>query len=138
MMPFKRRKQPEPQKKISQRVNFPYGLFVEVDGNYFHIRKGLRARIPTKRIFDSWNAQSISVTPEAVAHIPVGGKMGYRDGSLICDFSDGKIYLISENKRRLITSPDVFDLYGLDKGKMIWASADEVNIQKEGEPLGGI
>jgi len=65
----------------------------------------------------------------------VVGKLGFRDGTLIKDISDGKIYLISQNKRRHITSPDVFDNFGLDRSKIVEVSSDEVAMHLLGENL---
>jgi len=61
------------------------------------------------------------------------GTLGFRDGTLIKDISDGKIYLISDSKRRHIIDPAV--LNWLDT-EMIRAGQKEVLIHEEGEPLG--
>jgi hypothetical protein len=54
---------------------------------------------------------------------------------LIYNWGDGKIYLISQNKRRQITSPDALLKYGIDRGKMIEVSAEEAELQNIGEVL---
>jgi hypothetical protein len=77
----------------------------------------------------------VSATEAAVKHYPITGKLGFRDGTLINNMGDGKIYLISQNKRRQITSPDAFDKYGIDRSKMIWVSQEEAELQIIGEVL---
>ena len=63
------------------------------------------------------------------------GKLGFRDGTLIKNISDGKMYLVSQNKRRHIVSPDSFDKYGLDRSKLIEVSDSEINMHDQGEDL---
>jgi hypothetical protein len=63
------------------------------------------------------------------------GKLGFRDGALIKNIADGKMYLISQNKRRHIVSPDSFTRYGLDRSRVIEVSDIETNMHELGENL---
>jgi hypothetical protein len=54
---------------------------------------------------------------------------------LIKNIADGKLYLISQNKRRHIIDPDTFNKYGLDRSKVIEVSETEVNMHDLGESL---
>jgi hypothetical protein len=65
----------------------------------------------------------------------IAGKLGFRDGTLIKNIADGKIYLISQNKRRHIVDPDVFNKYGLDRSNMIEVSESETNMHDLGDSL---
>lgn len=119
----------------TSRVDYPYGLFVCTESGFFLIRESGRLRIPTERVMTSWSAPTILSTDAAVKHLPILGKLGFRDGTLIQDFSSGKTYLVSQNKKRHITSPDVFDKFLLNKSLIIVVSEAEANLHKEGEVL---
>lgn len=78
----------------------------------------------------------MQTTDDAIKHYRLVAKLGFRDGSLIHNVADGKIYLISNNKRRHITSPDTLDLLGVNRESAVDVSEFEVNLQELGEPLG--
>jgi hypothetical protein len=65
----------------------------------------------------------------------VAGKLGFRDGTLIKNIADGKLYLISQNKRRHIVDPDTFEKYGLNRSNIIEVSESESNMHELGETL---
>ena len=118
------------------RTNYPYGLCIETEAGVFLIRSKVRYRIPTVRILDSWRLDVLQSTEAAAKHFIIAGKLGFRDGTLINNMADGKIYLVSQNKKRLIASPDVFEAYGLDSEKVLVVSDKEANIHADGEVLG--
>ena len=65
----------------------------------------------------------------------MAGKLGFRDGTLIKNIADGKMYLISQNKKRHIVDPDSFIKYGIDRSKVIEVSESEANSHELGENL---
>lgn len=137
-MPWFKQKQVESsqsERQIKVKTNFPYWTFVHTEDSWFLLKDTTRLRITSQRILDSWAVSLVEVTEAAIKHYPCTGKLGFRDGTLINNIGDGKIYLVSKNKRRQITSPDAFDKYGLDQSKMIWVSADEAKLQQVGEEL---
>ena len=120
---------------ISQPTNFPSGLAVKTEKSTYWIKDGKRYRLISDRAASSWNFPTVLATESALSGFKVVGKLGFRDGTLIKNITDGKMYLISQNKRRHITSPDVFERYGLDRSLMIEVGEDEVNMHEEGEGL---
>ena len=74
-------------------------------------------------------------TEEAISGMKLVGKLGFRDGTLIKNIADGKIYLLSQNKLRHIVDPDSFDKYGLDRSKVIEVSEAEKQAHDLGEQL---
>jgi hypothetical protein len=54
---------------------------------------------------------------------------------LIKNIADGKMYLVSQNKLRHISDPDVFLKYGLDRSTMIEVSDAEIKSHDLGENL---
>lgn len=120
---------------ISQPTNFPSGIAVQTDRATYWIKDGKRYKLISDRAAKSWTFTTVNATESALSGIKLVGKLGFRDGSLIKNIADGKIYLISQNKRRHITSPDMFDNFGLDRSKIIEVSDDEINMHNLGESL---
>jgi hypothetical protein len=74
-------------------------------------------------------------TEAALTGIKMAGKLGFRDGSLIKNLADGRMYLVSQNKLRHIVDPDSFDRYGLDRSKVVEVSDKEISAHDLGENL---
>jgi hypothetical protein len=123
---------------VNKPTNFPSGLAVKTESGVYWIKDGKRYKLISDRAANSWAFTTSQGTENAISHIKVVGKLGFRDGSLIKNISDGKIYLISQNKRRHIISPDVFERYGLNRSAIIEVSEVEVNMHNIGEDLNAI
>lgn len=133
-MAFWKRERPETPLRTT-KTDYPFMTFVRTEDGMFLLKDKTRARIISERILNSWCVRLVATTEAAVKHYTITGKLGFRDGTLITDMGDGKIYLVSQNKRRQVTSPDAFEKYGLDRSTMIWVSADEAKLQPVGEVL---
>lgn len=120
---------------ITSPTNFPSGLSIKTDKGTYWIKDGKRFKLISDRAAASWAFTTINATENALSTTKLAGKLGFRDGSLIRDISDGKMYLISQNKKRHITSPDIFEKYGLDRKLMIEVSSAEANAHELGEDL---
>lgn len=115
---------------------YPDGVCLETETGYFLLRNQKRYRVPTQKILDSWSFPLIvQTTDRAVARYKVVAKLGFRDGSLIYNFADGRIYLISNNKRRWIKSPEALERLGVERDSARIVSDYEVNLQELGEDL---
>jgi hypothetical protein len=77
----------------------------------------------------------VNATDASLVNIKLAGKLGFRDGTLIKNIADGKMYLISQNKRRHIVDPEVFNKYGLDRSITLEVSESETNMHDLGESL---
>jgi len=66
-----------------------------------------------------------------------GGRLGFRDGTLVKDFGSGTIYLISNSRKRPITDPAIYESLGGVSDTLTVAS-EYLTIHKDGEPLGSI
>lgn len=128
-------KNTQPALIISEPTNFPSGIAVKTEKAIYWIKDGKRYRLVSDRAADSWKFTTVNATEDAVLKIKVAGKLGFRDGTLIQNIADGKMYLVSQNKRRHIKSPDVFNKFGLDRSLMIEVSDMEVNMHELGEDL---
>lgn len=130
------RKIRKPQKiTITDPTIFPSGIAVDTGSNIYWIKDGKRYRLISKRAADSWLFTTVFATEQAVSGMKMVGNLGFRDGTLIKNISDGKMYLVSQNKLRHIVDPDSFNRYGLDRSKIIEVSAKEIMAHQLGESL---
>lgn len=136
-----RRKTPTPP---TTPTDYPVGTFLETEKGFFYVAGRMkRYRITSRRVLDSWSPQRVVKTTEAaVRHYRCTAKMKFRNGSLIWNLSDGKIYLIENGKRRWLKNPDWFFHLGLDPSdlkfnmkRITLVSLDELNLHPEGEDL---
>jgi hypothetical protein len=100
---------------ISSPTNFPSGVAVKTDKDTYWIKDGKRYKLISDRAAQSWCFTTVLATEAALSGIKLVGKLGFRDGTLIKNVADGKIYLVSQNKLRHIVDPDSFSRYGLDR-----------------------
>lgn len=122
-------------KTVTNPTIFPSGIAVKTDVGTYWIKDGKRFKLISDRACQSWSFPTVNATEVAVSQMKVVGKLGFRDGSLIKNIADGKMYLISQNKRRHIVDPDIFDKYGLDRTKVIEVSELEAETHILGESL---
>ena len=122
-------------KTVIDPIVFPSGLAVKTEKATYWIKDGKRFRLISDRAADSWAFATVKATEQAVSIMKISGKLGFRDGTLIKNIADGKMYLISQNKRRHIVDPDSFDRYGLDRSKLMEVSELEAAAHDLGENL---
>lgn len=121
---------------IQSKTNFPSGLVVSTETGQYYMGVSTKKKFFSTSCFNSWSLNPILASDEAIKHIPLTGKLGFREGSLIHNLADGKIYLISSNKRRQVIDPKAFDAYGISPNTAIMCSDQEANMHELGEPLG--
>lgn len=121
--------------KISSPTLIPSGLAVKTDKAIYWVKDGKRYKLISDRAAKSWSFTTVNATEEAVAGMKLIGKLGFRDGTLIKNIADGKMYLISQNKKRHIVDPDSFDRYGLNRKSVIEVSEAEANMHTTGDNL---
>lgn len=128
------------KRKRSQRpkspIKYPDGVMVETERATYYFRGGKRYKLYSPRVIKSWSLEPIVGSEASVKGTPLAkAPLGFRDGTLIHNFADGKIYLISGNRRRHITSPDSLARFGWSRRDTITVSDDEANLHREGEVL---
>ena len=116
-------------------TNFPSGLAVKTDKGIYWIKDNKAYRLISDRAAQSWRFTTVLATEAALSETKVVGKLGFRDGTLIQNVADGKMYLVSQNKLRHIVDPDSFNRYGLDRSKVIEVSEKEISAHDLGEKL---
>jgi len=116
---------------------YPLGTVVSTERGYFYLKSNsFRLRISSKQVLDSWKFHRIVETSEkAVSNYRIMNKLGFRQGSLIYNIADGKMYLIEDNKRRWITSPDALERINASKDEALTVSNEDIKLHTLGEPL---
>ena len=132
---MRRLKNSKPSLTISQPTNFPSGIAVKTDKDTYWIKDGKRYKFISNRAAQSWCFTTVLATESSLTGIKLVGKLGFRDGSLIKNLADGRMYLVSQNKLRHIVDPDSFDRYGLDRSKIVEVSDKEISAHDLGENL---
>ena len=110
----------------------PSGLIAHTQNGYYYIKGSKRFKFVSDRAMKSWVLPVIKTTEDKISKFAISGTLGFRDGTLIQDVSDGKIYLISDSKRRHVVEPDVLEW--LDS-EIIKAGQKEIFVHAEGENL---
>lgn len=130
-----------PPPKPTSPVDYPVGVFVKTEKGYFYIAApGKRYRCLTRRVLESWAPQRVVESSEAAcSKFSIVAKLKFRNGSLLHDVSSGKMYFISEGKRRHLQSPEAYEKIGavdIYRGsRPLRVSLDEINLHEEGPPL---
>jgi hypothetical protein len=120
---------------ISQPTNFPSGIAVKTDKDTYWIKDGKRYKLISDRAAKSWSFTTVNATEAALTGFKVAGKLGFRDGALIKNIADGRIYLVSQNKLRHIVDPDSFIRYGLNRSDVVEVSEAEVLAHDLGDNI---
>jgi hypothetical protein len=120
---------------ISHPTNFPSGIAVKTDKDTYWIKDGKRYRLISDRAAKSWSFTTVNATEVALTGFKLAGKLGFRDGALIKNIANGKIYLVSQNKLRHIVDPDSFIRYGLNRSNVIEVSEAEILAHDLGENI---
>ena len=110
----------------------PSGLIAHTEKGYFYIKGNKKFKFVSDRAMISWALPVINTSDEKISNIPTNGLLGFRDGTLVKNIADGRIYLISDSKRRHITDPDVLEWLDTE---IIKAGEKEISIHPEGDKL---
>jgi hypothetical protein len=123
--------QKRPPQKVYNPI-VPSGLIAHTEKGYFYIKGNKKFKFVSERAMLSWSLPIINTTENKLSKLITAGTLGFRDGTLIKDISDGKMYLVSDSKRRHIVDPNVLEWLNTN---VIGAGQKEVLIHEEGEPL---
>jgi len=78
----------------------------------------------------------VDASESSLSNYPVAvTKLAFRDGSLLHNIKDGKLYLVSEARLRHITSPDVLERLGVTRDDAMLVADSDIAIMKFGEEI---
>lgn len=100
----------------TEPVRYPAGIGLSTpSGDYFLNKDGRRYKFPTKKVFDSWALPLVVTTSDiAVSKYPVAvTKMSFRDGSLLHNIVNGRMYLVTGGALCQIVAPETLEKLGL-------------------------
>lgn len=103
-------------------------LLLRPGGEVYTIKNGQRRYIPSPLIFEAryrWESL-IAVSEDYLNTYPRGDNEFYPDGLLISSATG--VYMMQSNVRQPITSPEVFESYGLNWGQVRRATDFELSI----------
>ncbi len=118
-------------------TKYPAGVLLLTEtGKWYLMGKQSKFEINSPRVLESWDfPYTVFTSDVALSKTPTLKVLGFRNGTLIKNIADAKLYLISDSKRRQIQNPDVLDLLFLREEDALLVSQDETNLHEEGEPL---
>ena len=122
------------QNKKTYNPIVPNGLIAQTEKGYFYIKNKKKFKFVSDRAMTSWSLPIVQTKDATLSGYQLMGSLGFRDGTLVKDISDGKIYLISDSKRRHIVEPDILEWLEAD---IISVGQKEILAHEEGEELNG-
>lgn len=125
------------RQRINKNPIVPSGMVAQTEKGHFYIKGDKRFKFISDRARKSWCLHEVKTSESALSSIKIAGIVGFRDGTLIKDISNGRMYLIVDNKKRLVVDPDYLAELGLNRKDAIWVSKKEASFQKDGEELNG-
>ena len=123
------------RKRISLNPKVPGGLIAHTEKGDYLVKGGKRFRFVSDRARDSWRLKIVNTNELALLDIKLSGVVGFRDGTLIRDISNNKIYLISDYKKMQIVSPDTLRELGFKTKDIVMVSMKEASIHRDGGQL---
>ena len=133
-MRFFRRKD---QKTLpTTKIDYPSGTCVRTETGVWYLKGKMKHRVSSHAILESWNFRRIIRTSDvAISGFQKGSPLGFRDGTVIRDFSNNKTYVISDNKKRHIKTPEFLVILGIDLDGPLVVSNKEASLHREGEVI---
>ncbi len=127
---------------VEGRSVFPMWTFVRVvDSNrYYLLLEKTKKMFISERAFKSWGRDYLLVTDGAIAGLSNNGSLGFSPGTIVHNQADGKQWFITgfnilDQERRLIATPDFYELLGFDPASRIVASSSEVDFHRRSEDI---
>lgn len=115
------------------KAGYPVGTIVKAEGRselYIMVPVGRAAHIPTMQIIDCLgiqNRQPVVISRRELSSIPTS--------PLLLKSPGGNIYRISGDRKRLITSPAVFERLGYDPASVLPMTDAQLNCIRDGDPI---
>lgn len=114
---------------MTERFTPLSGTAIKTEKGYYYIKNGQRRPITSSVVLRSWRFYKIAkTTEEAVQHLPITAKLGFRDGTLIYCIADASYYIISNNQLFHVQDPDDIKRHGLRRTDAYLVSAAQRDL----------
>lgn len=125
---------------ITKYTQYPTGRLVQVEsGSYFYLEDQYRYFVDPALIKMQFRRYPVFKTQaDTLGELRDGGFVKVGDGYLVKTESDSKVYLISEGKKRWISSEDAFKAFGWSPDKVITVSQELLDLHEEGDIIEGV
>jgi hypothetical protein len=121
--------------EINYEPVVPAGLIARTEKASYLVKNNKRFKFISERAKNSWNLKEILTSENAMRDVKISGFVGFRDGTLIKDISDSKIYLISDYKKFHVVDPDLLRNLSFNKNDIISVSQKEAAAHQTGGTL---
>lgn len=123
---------------INEANRTPNGRLVQVPGGIVYVdehdvKHPLYSKEILKSAFRHRRAERGSL--RALAQLPVGDPVTFRDGELVTAPGAAGVYFISDGKKRPIPSPEIFTAYRFKWSNVIRTTSRALEAHATGEPL---
>ena len=114
-------------------MKYPNGVLIEHDQLIYRVSGNTLNPLLSWRAAVSWGQPILPA--EIIYDYEVSTlKLGFRPTTIIQSVVDGRCYFIEGNKKRLITTPDFWDL-GFEKYEIVVVSQEELDFHKNAEDI---
>lgn len=128
------------RRKQKQIINYepvvPNGLIAITENGSFLVKNNKRYKFVSDRAKNSWNLREVLTSENAMKDFRIAGTIGFRDGTLIKDISDHKLYIISDYKKMHVVDPDTIVKLGMRTWDAMEVSKKEASMHQYGGQLG--
>lgn len=120
-------------RSMPKETGFPVGTIIKAEGRselYIMVPVGRAAHIPTTQIINCFGIQDrkpVVISRRELSSIPTS--------PLLLKSPGGNIYRISGDRKRLITSPAVFERLGYDPASVLPMTDAQLNCIRDGDPI---
>jgi len=127
-----------PKELPTEPTFYPSGIAVKTEkGTWYMHPNGTRLRITSKAILQSWNFPFVvEATESALSNYKIAySRLGFRDGSLLTDISDGRMYVVSNGALRHIKSVEFLERMDISEYDSQLVSNADIQIMRMGESI---
>lgn len=126
----------------NKAVVYPPWTFARIDDTFWLILEKTRMQFISQRAYESWGKPYVLASAESLAGYRVWKKIGFAPGTLVGNV-DGQRWFITglqplETERRLVATPDFYNVLGYSYNNAIIVSQDELLFHREGIAISGL
>ncbi len=122
--------------KYFPSYGYPNGTILKVNDDYWMIQDGIKRKFNSKSVLASrYNPErAISVNQSDLSNYSEGAPIKFHNYSIIMS-PEGRMYLLVDNKKRLISSNETFKKLGFNIEEVQNASWQDVNLYQDGKDI---